>query len=168
MNISPRVRAIARFFSLLGLVIWLGGLFFVAIGAPAMFRVSREIGPQMVGAALGAFTPVTYVCAVLALGGWLFDRTDKTYPAAKLWRLQGVCLAAMLVVAFYAGTAVMPEMQRLQPAVVASAAAGRTDETRANFDTLHKRYRAVTSTIVLLGLLSLGCFAARSARDETV
>ncbi|HEX8549970.1 MAG TPA: DUF4149 domain-containing protein [Abditibacteriaceae bacterium] len=168
---NSRIRAVARFAFLLGLVVWLGGLFFTAIGAPAMFKVSRELGPQMVGAALGRFTPISYICALLCLGGWLFDRTDFAHPAKSRaasgqWRLQGVCLAVMLVCAVYAGRAIMPEMQNMQPAVVASAAAGENNATRAQFDVLHKKYRAVTSTVVLLGLLSLGLFCARTARDE--
>jgi hypothetical protein len=178
-----------RFLFLLGIVVWLGGLAFVAVGAPAMFKVNRSLGPQMVGAALAAFTPVTYVCAVLMLLGWLGEglRHGEIHRAIrKSWLAQGACIFVMLLCAVYAGKIIMPQMVSLQPTVVAAASAmqnrgdGGTQsatasstsarrlqdaqQVRVRFDVLHKKYRSVTSTIVLFGLASLALFAVRISR----
>lgn len=170
MKFSPRVRAVARFFSLLGIGVWLGGLGFVGVCAPAIFSVAkangvRSLGPQIIGAALAGFTPVTYVCALLALAGWVFDPVRKGNGGHGLWRLQGSCLGVMLAMAIYTGAFVMPQIQRIQPAVIVAKAAGQTNETTRKFGKLHGLYGGATLFIVALGLLSLGSFAARSARE---
>jgi len=161
-----------RFLFLLGLCVWLGGLAFVAIGAPAMFGVSRALGPQMVGAAMGAFTPVTYVCAALLIIGWLAERrNNKSARGVMLCRIQGVCIVAMLMLAVYAGRVVMPNMTAMQPQVVQIAAQNPNAKVadnplRARFDKAHKAYRSVTSLVVLLGLTTLGIFCARVSRED--
>jgi hypothetical protein len=118
---SPNIGlVISRFLFLLGLAVWLGGLAFVAVGAPAMFKVSKFFGPQMVGAAMGSFTIVTYICAVLLLIGWGAERSLTRANNDKAWQAQGICIGIMIAVAGYLGAAVMPEMVALQPKVVAA------------------------------------------------
>lgn len=178
---SSRVRSIARFFFLLALALWLGGLSLIAYVAPAMLNKAVAIAPglgvaaevakpligrQMVGAAIGAFTPITFICAFLAFAGWLFERTSSTSPAYKLWRLQGVCVVTMLVAGLYSGFVVLPQMEKLQPAVVHSALSGRTDATRTQFQALHAKYGAASIAVLLFGLIALGSFASRGLNDE--
>ena len=171
--------AASRFLFLLGLAVWLGGLAFVAVGAPAMFRVNRILGPQMVGAGLSSFTPVTYICAFLMLLGWLGEglRRGEIQPGArKLWVGQGVLTVLMLALALYVGRTLMPQMNSLQPQVVAATmraadsklrpeATPQEAAVRARFDGFHKRYRSVTSSVVLLGLATLLLFSVRISRS---
>lgn len=178
---GPNVGLIvSRFLFLLGLAVWLGGLAFVAVGAPAMFKVNRLLGPQMVGAAMGSFTSVTYICAVLLLIGWLGDRfLGGGRSRDKAWTAQGVCIGAMIVIAAYLGNSVMPEMVALQPTVVAQsqrALAGTSTPVsnstadaiaKARFDKAHKDYRQMTSFLVLLGLGNLFFFCVRISRPAS-
>jgi len=171
-SMNSRSVGFFRFLFLLGLSVWLGGLAFIAVGAPAMFKVNRALGPQLVGAAMGAFTPVTYVCAALMLVGWLAElRNNPSARAVLLCRAQGVCIAAMLIIAVYAGRVVMPDLTAMQPQVVQIAARNPNAKVadnpiRARFDKAHKQYRSLTSLVVLLGLTTLGIFCARVSRKE--
>lgn len=168
---------VSRFLFLLGLAVWLGGLAFVAVGAPAMFKVSRLLGPQMVGAAMGSFSVVTYICAALMLLGWVGDRfLGGGRTRDKAWTSQGICIGAMIVIAAYLGTSVMPQMVALQPTVVAQSqrtlAGSSTPVTnatadaivKARFDKAHKDYRQMTSIVVFLGLGALLAFCVRVSR----
>lgn len=171
MNVSPRGRAVARFFYLLALIVWLGGLCFVGIAAPAIAKVAETVAAstpaiarQMIGAMLVAFTPVGYVCALLALAGWYFD-APTAGRSSKQWRIQGGAIAAMLVLALAAGQVILSKMLNLQPTVLSSLASHQVTEATSQFKALHGQYGALTGLVMLFGLVSLGCFAARSVRE---
>ena len=171
----------ARFVTLLALSIWLGGILFLgAVAAPAAFKINRALGPQLVGAMLLRFNPITVVCGVLMLLGWFFEgRPESAQSSAKrgrlsrrLWKVQGACSGAMLALTLFLSLVMMPRIVQLQPAVV-PAVASSTSRTltpvapaKAEFDRLHSRYTQLTLLCWWLGIGTLGCLSWRSARRD--
>lgn len=165
--------AAARFLTLLGLAVWLGGLAFLgAAAAPAVFGVSRALGPQAVGAMLARFTPLTYICGALMLLGWLGERLRRGEihaGNARLWWAQGACTIAMLSITLYLGRVVTPEINAMQRLTTLTTAKVRTSADRANagalpqsasaykarFDAAHNRYTQLTKLTMLLGAAAL-------------
>lgn len=162
---------VARFLGLLGLGLWLGGLaFFGAMAAPAMFKISRaagvgELAPQMVGVMLARFNSVMYACGVFLLLAWLVEPLCGAVRAGAsrtLWWIQGVCSIAMLAIAIYLGTTLMPQLTRLQREVRPAATTAPTTKTRppnaaakARFDALHTGYSGWAAVTLYLGLAAL-------------
>ena len=155
-----------RFLTLLALVVWVGGLAFLGIAAPAMFKVSRPMGPLMVGAILKNFTPVMYICGVLLMVGWLAEmKLPKPGRAGLLWKLQGACSVVMLLLALYLGMGLMPRITALQPLAIRQGDAEAkwpSPEKKAEFDAAHKGYTSATKLVVFLGLGTLFVFALRT------
>ncbi len=162
--------ATARFLTLLGLAVWLGGLAFVGVAAPAVFALNRALGPQAVGAMLARFTPIMYGCGALMLLGWALERLRRGEihsGNARLWQAQGIGTLAMLAITLYLGRAVMPEINATQPLRASTttrtqAAPPRTNAPapaaktlKARFDAAHKRYTQLTKLVVLLGAATL-------------
>lgn len=158
-----------RFLTLLALVVWVGGLAFLGpIAAPAIFKVSRPLGPIMVGAMLQRFTPVTYICGLLLLLGWLAEvKLPRPGRAGVLWWFQGACSVLMLVIALYLGQTLMPRINALQPQVVAQAAPPPAG-VKAEFDAAHKGYTSMTRVVVYLGLGALLALSLRTAGNVAV
>jgi uncharacterized membrane protein len=174
---------LARFLTLLSLCFWLGGLFFFgALAAPAMFKISRangvgELAPQMVGLMLGRFSYVTYACGALLVLGWLLEfalgRARESW-SRTLWWVQGVCSVAMLAIALYLGTTLMPQIQKMQPQVLSGVAGSSlrsvspavSPGTKARFDALHQNYSGWAMVTVYLGFATLLCVSWRSVRES--
>lgn len=157
---------VARFLGLLGLGLWLGGLaFFGAMAAPAMFKISRaagvgELAPQMVGVMLARFNSVMYACGVFLLLAWLVEPLCGAVRAGAsrtLWWIQGLCSIAMLAIAIYLGTVLMPQLTRLQRDVRPSTttATRQANAAKARFDALHTGYSGWAAVTLYLGLAAL-------------
>lgn len=156
-----------RFLGLLGLGIWLGGLaFFGAMAAPAMFKISRaagvgELAPQMVGVMLSRFNYVMYGCGVLLLLSWLIEPlcgAVRDGASRTLWWIQGACSIAMLAIAIYLGTVMMPQLTRLQSQVKPGATtvnARPGSAAKARFDNLHGGYSGLAAVTIYLGFAAL-------------
>jgi uncharacterized membrane protein len=176
---------LARFFALLSLSLWLGGLFFFgALAAPAMFKISRanqvgELAPQMVSLMLGRFGFITYACGALLLLSWIGEKLlggVRNGRSQTLWWVQGACSAAMLGIAIYLGTVLMPQIQKMQPQILASVPAASAQstlksnpisaQTKTRFDALHQGYSGWAMVTVYLGLATLLSIAWRSALDR--
>jgi hypothetical protein len=194
--VTKRALATTRTLFLLGLGIWLGGLVCVASGAPSLVHASlkltgsKAIGFQMVGTLMGAFTPLTYICALLIAIGWLGERAAAASAGCrKSWTLQGVGIGIMIVIAAYCGRVVMPDMAAMQPQVLsafhpqpsaavnsgaAPAAPSQATATpealavKVRFDKAHETFRTMTSLIVLLALINLIIFAVEVSRVPQV
>lgn len=182
--------AAARFATLLGLGVWLGGIAFAGAVAPLLFRVARENGveavaPQMFGAMLARFGFITLVCAVLMLGGWLAEAKASRAPlslwpqrARKLWMIQGVLTLSMLAVAIYLSIALLPRMNVLQreflpqfrqgamsqPLIGRDLTIPKLDNSapRQEFERGHVNSTRLTMLCFWLGVATLACFSARS------
>lgn len=172
---------IARFLCALGLGVWIGGIAFAGLAAPTLFRIARENGveavaPQVFGLMLQRFQYIAGACAVLALLGWALDRPSAT-KARRLWAAQGALTALMLLITLYMGVIMFPRMNALQREFLPQFKNGASaqlrnldlpkaqpgDAVRAEFDGLHHLSTALVQGVMLMGLLALGTFAARTA-----
>ena len=183
-------RALIRWVTMLGLGLWLGGILFLgAVSAPAIFRFCRAHGveplaPQLVGALVARFGPLTVTLGVVLCVAWAFDglfshcgRTaQERAPARLLWRVQGVCLLAMLSLTLYLNFAALPELLREQGAVIRESVAtgtslnattgGAKSAARLRFDALHQRYSQLTMVVFYLGVTALAVLSWRLSNAE--
>ena len=180
-------RAAARWVTMLCLGLWMGGIIFLgAVSAPAIFRFCRAHGveslaPQIVGALVARFGPLSAILGVVLCVAWLAESAlgvrRGPQNARKLWLAQGCCLAAMLALALYLNFDALPTLLREQAAVIAESAANGTPLTtapgvaksavRLHFDTLHQRYSLLTMVIFWIGAAALALFSWRLSRDES-
>ncbi len=191
-TITPSALALAlwRCVMMLGLGLWLGGILFLgAVSAPAIFRFCRAHGvetlaPQLVGALVARFGPLTIVLGVVLCVAWLGDgllsRGNRPPRERLLWRAQGVCLLAMVGLALYLNFAALPELLREQTTVLreslatgtplsaspGAAAEGAKSAARLRFDALHERYSQLTMVIFWLGVTALAALSARLTSAE--
>lgn len=174
-------RAVTRWITMLGLGLWLGGILFLgAVSAPAIFRFCRAHGveslaPQIVGALVERFGPLSAVLGVVLCLAWLAEGIVIGKTTRKVWLMQGCCLSAMLVLALYLNFVALPELLLNQAAVIRESASNGTPLTiapnvaksaaRLHFDALHQRYSQLTMLIFWLGAAVLALFSWRLSRD---
>ncbi len=176
-------RIAARWMTTLALGLWLGGIVFLgAVSAPAIFKFCRAhnveiLAPQIVGALVARFAPLSLVFGAALLFAWIIEGllARPANRARRLWLAQGVCVAAMLGLALYLNFGALPELVREQGAVIRESMASGTplgaasgavpgvvkSAARRHFDTLHENYTRLTMVIVWLGLAALLSFVWR-------
>lgn len=172
---------VARFCCAFGLGVWIGGIAMAGLSAATLFPIAKQYGveavaPQVFGVILQRFQFVAGVCALLALLGWALERPVAA-AARRLWVAQGALTTLMLLITLYMGAVMFPRMNTLQREFlpqfqVATSAKPRTltipraqpgDTVRAEFDGLHHLSTSLVQGVMILGLLALGAFAARTA-----
>lgn len=190
MNNSSRALIVARFFSLLSLAVWIGGLAMIGLAAPAIFNLNRLLGPRAVAAMLERFSPITLVCGVVLLACWFVEYRANTQTSStrRALRFQGVCIAGMLLLGSYLALVAEPRIRSLQPPlqqtvlrtekvvgrngitsinptkVTVESGQFSSPQARQEFRKLHGLYGGLTSLVVLLGVVVLAISAARSVR----
>lgn len=174
-----------RFFSLLSLTIWIGGLTMIGLAAPAIFKLNRLIGPRAVSAMLERFSPVTLICGVVLLGCWLAERRlAESSTRSRALNVQGACIFGMLLLGSYLALIAAPRIVQLQPPleqtilktesvrnngvqsinpteITIRAGQFASPQARAEFRKLHGIYGGLTSLVVSLGIIVLAIYAAR-------
>ncbi len=181
-----RVLASARFCSTLALCLWIGGLALIGVSAPAIFQLNRLLGPRAVAAMLERFSPLTVVCGVVLLACWIIEsRLVKSSTRSRAFKFQGACIFAMLLLGSYLALIAAPRIVQLQPPlqqtilktesvqnngvqsinpteVTIRAGQFASPQARQEFRKLHGIYGGLTSLVVLLGIVVLAIYAARS------
>lgn len=187
-----RVLKMARFFSLLSLAVWIGGLAMIGLAAPAIFGLNRLIGPRAVAAMLERFSPITLICGVVLLACWFVEwRVSKAQSSTRIAKsraltIQGVCIAGMVLLGSYLALVAEPRIRQLQPPLQQTVlrtekVVGRngtasinptkvtvetgqfaSPEARQEFRKLHGLYGGLTSLVVFMGVVVLAISAARS------
>jgi hypothetical protein len=152
-----------RYAALLGIVVWVGGLFALgAIAAPAVFDVvaTRQLpeGRLLAGAIFGEilrrFHLVSYICGV-AVPVSLTARAVLGPRPRRFGLRVGVALM-MLAAAGYSGLVLSPRIERLQQSVgVAPSSLAQDDPRRIEFGRLHGLSISVQIVPLLGGLLLL-------------
>lgn len=156
----------------------------IGLAAPAIFGLNRLIGPRAVAAMLERFSPITLICGLVLVLCWFVEYTSSTRSRAL--RFQGVCIAGMLLIGSYLALIAEPRIRQLQPPlqqtvlrtetvqaangtssvnptkVVIESGKFASPQARAEFRKLHGVYGGLTMIVVLLGVVVLGIFAARS------
>ncbi len=155
--------ATLRFFHLLALVVWIGGIvFFSFFTAPALFSVlPREMAGRVTSTLLPRYYLMGGVCGVVALLTCLLP-----WRRAPVLDRQGlvemVLLILMLVMTLYAGLAILPETSLLRPQLRGADGSPGGDSARQRFDVLHRR-SVILNGLVLLG--GIGALATLAGRD---
>jgi uncharacterized membrane protein len=153
---NPRM-SILRFFMLLSLVVWIGGLiFFAFVLAPTAFQVlpNTHLAGNVVGRSLGKLHWLAIISGVVFLvSSLLYERITQgtTHPLA----LRHVLIALMLALTLFSQYWIIPRMDALRARVGDFAAVPLNHPMRAQFDALHVWSTRVEGAVLLLGLVGV-------------
>lgn len=135
---------------------------------------------------LERFSPLTVVCGVVLLACWIIEsRLVKSSTRSRAFKFQGACIFAMLLLGSYLALIAAPRIVQLQPPlqqtilktesvqnngvqsinpteVTIRAGQFASPQARQEFRKLHGIYGGLTSLVVLLGIVVLAIYAARS------
>ncbi|MCB0220978.1 MAG: DUF4149 domain-containing protein [Chrysiogenetes bacterium] len=136
----------------LSLTIWVGGMtVFSFILTPIFFKTfDKQQAGDIVGSVFPAYFTLGHVCSVLALGSYLWLRTQVETPWGDKARI--ALLVVMLAGAGINGLVIGPKSHEIKSQVRAAA----TEEARAplqkEFGKLHGMSMAVNLLLILSGL----------------
>lgn len=152
-----------RYAALLGIVVWVGGLFALgAIAAPAVFDVvaarqlpdARLLSGAIFGEILQRFHQVSYICGaaiVLSLAA-----RALLGPRPRRFAVRMGLVLVMLAASAYSGLILSPRIERLQRSVgVAPSSLPQDDPRRVEFGRLHGLSASVQMVPIFGGLLLL-------------
>ncbi len=155
--------SLLRFFMLLALAIWIGGIiFFAAAVAPTVFKVlpTRHLAGAVVTRSLGILHWMGIVCAILFLVTSMlhsyFARGDA-HPAAP----RHVLVYVMLVFTLISQFLVSAKMAALRGAMGEIDLVPVADARRIAFNQLHAWSTRLESGVLILGLIVLFLVARR-------
>ena len=146
-----------RFLMLLSLVLWIGGIVFFAIMAPAAFHIlpTRLLAGTLVGNLLAKLhwiaigSGIVYLISSLAYS-WLTDGT------AHVFAIRHILICLMLALTLISQFGITPRMLTLRAQVASfDTPATLNDPARIEFDALHVWSTRVEVTVLLLGLVAI-------------
>ncbi len=151
-----------RFFMLLSLVVWVGGIiFFSFVVAPGLFLIlpQRELAGQVVTFSLTGLHYIAIGAAVVFFICSVWHR----YLADGRARLglRELFIVVMLALTFVSQYAVTPRMRRLRRDMVQIDTVAPTDPRRVEFNHLHRYSTSLEGAVLLLGLFTLVSVARR-------
>ena len=149
--------AFLRFFMLLSLVVWLGGItFFAFVLAPTVFAVlpTRELAGTVVNRTL----PVLHWMGVVS--GLVFLATSMTYAAMTTGSAQAlaprhILVLLMLVLTLVSMFAVSSRMMALRAEMGVIDTVPQDDPRRMEFNQLHHWSTRIEGSVYLIGLVVL-------------
>jgi uncharacterized membrane protein len=153
---SP-VMSFLRFFMVLSLVVWIGGLiFFAFVLAPTAFQVlpSTHLAGNVVGRALGKLHWIGIISGVVFLTASLLY-SYLTQGTAHIFAMRHVLLCLMLALTLFSQFWIIPRMDTLRASVGDFATVPLTDPARVQFDALHVWSTRVESAVLVLGLAAI-------------
>jgi len=134
------IRALVQFLRVTALALWVGGIFFFAIGvAPVAFRLlASEQAGEVVRLSLHTLHVLGFICGILALAcsGILRD-TRRGFA---------VCVAVMIFLTTASEVVVTPKIEQLR--------ANRQVQT-AEFSRWHQASTSLEAAVLVFGLLAL-------------
>lgn len=144
-----------RFFMLLSLVVWIGGLvFFAFVLAPTAFQVlpNTHLAGNVVGRALGKLHWLAIISGIIFLiSSLLYSRV--TEGSAHVFAARHVLIVVMLALTLVSQYWIIPRMDTLRASVTDFATVPLNDPARVQFDTLHAWSTRVEGAVLLLGLV---------------
>jgi uncharacterized membrane protein len=151
-----------RYFMLLSLIVWLGGLiFFAFVLAPTAFSVlpSRYLAGTLVGRSLGTLHWMGIISGIIFLASSiLYNRLSKGTPHVFAARHVLICL--MLSLTLISQFSIIPRMDSLRASIGEIDSVPPENPARMQFDALHVWSTRVESGVFLLGLLVVYLTAA--------
>ena len=154
-----------RFLSLLSLVLWVGGIAFLAfVLAPTVFRPgflpSRHLAGAVVGQCLNILHWLGVTCGIVFLVASIAESKAMTGFAAS-FALRNVLIIAMIVLTLISMFAISTRMFQLRNEMVVVDNVPQDDPRRVEFDHLHVWSTRVESAVLLLGLAVIYLTARR-------
>ncbi len=156
---------VLRFFMLLALAVWIGGIiFFAAAVAPTVFKVlpTRHLAGAVVTRSLGILHWMGIFCAVVFLVTSMlhtYSARGAAHPLAPRHLLVYVMLALTLISQFV----VSAKMAALRAAMGEIDLVPIADARRIAFNQLHAWSTRLESGVLILGLVVLFLVARRSS-----
>ena len=159
--------ALLRFFMLLSLVVWLGGIiFFAAVLAPTVFSPgllpSRHLAGSVVNRSLAALHWMGIVSGIVFLVtsmAYCYSTGGSARPLAARHILVYLMLALTIASQF----GISPRMQALRTEMVVVDNVPQADPRRVQFNRLHGWSSKLEGGVLLLGLAVLYLTARRLA-----
>jgi hypothetical protein len=150
------VQLTLRFFMLLTLVVWLGGLiFFSFVVAPTVFAPgilpSRDLAGNVVNRSLGILHTMGLICGLIfVIASMMYNRLTigSARPLAPIHLL----VYLMLVLTLIAQFGVAPKMAALRADIGVIDNVQQTDSRRIEFNRLHHWSTRLGGSIFFLGL----------------
>jgi uncharacterized membrane protein len=155
--------AALRFFMLLSLVTWLGGLiFFSFVVAPSAFAVAptRQLAGAMVGRCLTALHWIGLVSGVVFVAcSMIYSAT--TAGSAQPFAPRHIAVYLMLLLTLTSQFGVSPRMHQLRAEMVEIDRLPQDDARRVEFNRLHVWSTRLEVGVFIFGLAALALTARR-------
>jgi hypothetical protein len=151
--------AILRFFMLLSLVVWLGGLIFLAfVEAPTVFSPGLLPTRHLAGSIVGRSLTILHYMAIAS--GIVFLVSSMVYSRATTGNahvLAGrhIVITLMLVLTLISQFAISPRMYAIRTQLGVIDSVPLDNPQRAEFDRLHLWSEKFEQGVFLLGLIAL-------------
>ena len=149
--------SLLRFFMLLALVVWIGGIiFFAAVVAPTLFKVlpTHQLAGAVVSRSLGILHWMGIVCGVV----FLITSMTSSYSArgaAHPFAPRHLLMYAMLGLTLISQFVVSTKLLALRTAMGEIDLVPLTDPRRIAFNQLHVWSTRLESGVLVLGLIVL-------------
>ena len=148
--------SIVRFFMLLSLVLWVGGIaFFAFVLAPTVFHPgvlpSRQLAGAVVSRSLGLLHWIGLICGLVFVVTSIID-SQVTNGVASPFAARNLLVGAMIVLTLISMFAISTRMLALRNDMVFIDNVPRDDARRVEFNRLHVWSTRLESTVLLLGL----------------
>ena len=155
-----------RFFHLLALVVWVGGIvFFSFFTAPALFGVlPRDLAGNVTSVLFPRYYMLGGICGLVALLTILLQWL-RSPGRDRLRQIEMVLLIMMLAMTLYAGLGILPETSSLRPQIRAAEETPGRDAAQGRFDVLHRRSVILNGLVLLCGIGALATLAWRDHPD---
>lgn len=140
---------------LLSLVVWIGGIIFFSLVAPAAFHVipTRLVAGTLVGNLLAKLHWIAIASGIVFLISSIVY-SQMAEDATHVFATRHVLVCLMLALTLVSQFAIIPRMATLRAQVSSFDTAATSNEpARVQFDALHVWSTRVEVTILLLGLV---------------
>jgi len=161
--VSLCAMSVLRFFMLLALVVWIGGIIFFATAvAPTVFKVlpTRHLAGAVVTRSLGILHWMGIGCAIVFLITSMLD-SYSIRGAAQPLALRHVLVYVMLALTVLSQFVVSAKMAALRAAMGEIDLVPVADVRRIAFNQLHAWSTRLESGVLILGLIMLFLVARR-------
>ncbi len=149
------MKVLMRFFAILVLALWVGGIFFFgAIMAPTVFHSlpTHTLAGYVIFPSLTKLHYLGLACGVIFLALGVLRRSKST---SETFTAELVIVALMLVLTAYAQFGLGAKMNGMRLGMGDIDAIPQTDARRVEFNRLHKYSTALEESIFFLGLGAL-------------
>lgn len=146
--------SILRFFMLLSLVVWIGGIiFFAFVVAPTVFRVlpTHQLAGNVVSRSLGLLHGIGLTCGIIFVATSMINSAVVT-GSAQPFAARNILVILMIVLTLVSMLAVGARMEALKKDMVTIDNVSQDDARRVEFNQLHVWSTRLEGTVLLIGL----------------